>query len=282
MWRYASLIARPDSSLTYTIRNQSGERQDQAAYKKTKLLAMDFKVGQFHLLQIPVDSMRNIGGMGKYTTHRIEQVEVNGARCHTRRQARAQAVQVTEVELPLHLSESRLTYKKLGGDRWILRCQRCKSLLQCCGHLAVIRDEIIPSFVRKCKLTAPLPAGQAHDLFIDNITNLFQIRDGVEERNLTMCLLLGHPILVKLRQVALNRRFQIVKLVIECVNAGRDRCATILKGMDAETQHLGHNVGHAQNFTRGLTECDGWHRERFGVEVAWASCNTCGTIRDEC
>src|SRR5712691_11394592 len=31
MWRYASLIARPDSSLTYTIRNQSGERQDQHA-----------------------------------------------------------------------------------------------------------------------------------------------------------------------------------------------------------------------------------------------------------
>src|SRR5712691_2555141 len=72
-------------------------------------------------LQVTMNGMGNIGGVRKHTTHRIEQVEVNGARCHTRRQARAQAVQVTEVELPLHLGESRLTCQKLGGDRWILR-----------------------------------------------------------------------------------------------------------------------------------------------------------------
>src|SRR5947209_11567736 len=126
----------------------------------------------------------------------------------------------------------------------------------------MVGNQVTPSFIRKRDLVLAFASCQTHELLVDNITNSFQVRDYVEQGDLTVCLFLSHLLLVQLCQVALYSCLQCIKLVIKCIHAGGNLHNLFLKGMDTLPQHLRHEIGHTQYLTCSLTECDRWQFKR--------------------
>ena len=169
-------------------------------------------------------------------------------------QPRPEPVDVGLPKLPLPLADHGPLLEHLVGERPVPGRDRHDRPLEVLRHLAVEVHQLGLARLGEPAALVELLPGQLHQVLVDDVSDVLEVADEPEERDLPPREILGHRLPVQPGEVELDLPLQVVYLVVPALDVLEQLLAAGPEHARGVPQHALDDVGRPQRLPRRLAD----------------------------